>query len=213
MSVSPSKKRHIKRTILIADDHLLLLETLKLAIDSGDFEATICQSRNDALKKLESDKDSFELVLLDVHMPDMNGMKSVVEVVKTAAPIPVVLLSGGISNTFAVEGLKNGVRGYIPKSTKLSDLNNIIKVIVSGGTFFPASTFVQKSDESISFGLSPREKIICPLLSKGLSNKEISHKLNISESSVKMHIRAIFRKVGASNRTQVATLLNETALE
>lgn len=212
MSAKKKENHKFKRHILVADDHALLLDTLKLAIESGDFQVTTCQSRGAVLENLKNDKDAFELVLLDVRMPDMYGMQSVLEVVKFAAPIPVALLSSGVSDAFALESLQNGVRGYVPKDTKLTDLHDIIKTIIGGGAFIPASMFLSKADETKSWGLSPREKMICPLISRGFSNKEISQKLQISEATVKMHIRAIFRKMGASNRTQVATFLNKTDL-
>ncbi|WP_293574552.1 response regulator transcription factor [Phaeobacter sp.] len=207
MTIANQQNR--RKSVLVADDHLLLLDTLKLAIEAVEFKATTCQSGRDAIAKLKDSKSDFDLVLLDVHMPDMNGMSSIIEIVQTAYPTPVVLLTGGISDLFAHEAIQNGVRGYIPKHTNLRNLCDIIKVVINGGTCAPASVLAPKTEEDTVWGLSPREMSIGQLIANGLSNKLIAHELGLSETTVKMHIRSIFRKVGASNRAQVAAALQE----
>lgn len=210
--MAPSKDVISKKSILVADDHLLLLDTLKFAIEAGDYEVTTCQRGADVLTAVSQESCGFDLILLDVHMPDMTGMSSIIEIVEKAAPIPVVLLTGGVSDQFAHQALNRGVRGYIPKSTNLGNLCDILKVVLSGGVYAPANVLAAKPLGESLWGLSPREQSIGELLALGLTNKVIAFELGLSEPTVKMHIRSIFRKLGAANRTQVAAAFQENDL-
>ncbi|WP_293574558.1 response regulator transcription factor [Phaeobacter sp.] len=198
-----------RKSVLVADDHLLLLDTLKLVSQASEFQVATCQSMKDVIDRLQDTATSYDLVLLDIYMSDMDGMKSIVEIVKQADPVPVVLLTSSLSDQFAREAIQNGVRGYVSKRSKLRNLCDVIKVVINGGTCAPASVLAPSCDTDSVWGLSPREMSIGQLIANGLSNKLIAYELGLSEHTIKMHIRSIFRKAGASNRAQVAAALQE----
>jgi DNA-binding NarL/FixJ family response regulator len=133
--------------------------------------------------------------------------------------LPVVVIAEEENAAFVVEALNGGIRGYIPTSMTLAIAVEVLDLVHAGGTFIPASLFIRpgfnaghaaKTETAPGhLPLSGRQADVVMALRKGTSNKIIAHDLGMAESTVKVHVRNIMRKLKARNRTHVAFLVNE----
>jgi DNA-binding NarL/FixJ family response regulator len=129
---------------------------------------------------------------------------------RVAMQVPTVLIADLENGSSYTKLLEKGVRGIIPTSTSFDIALNAIRLVASGGTFVPADLLSRKESRS-DFGrmLTERQIDVVEGLRQGKPNKQIAHELNLRESTVKVHIRQIMRKLDARNRTEIAVLANE----
>jgi two-component system nitrate/nitrite response regulator NarP len=205
----------LKTSILIADDHLLLAEAVGRALSSKprEFRTCIAGTLDETLKELSA-AIKFDLVLLDLKMPGMVGLKSVERVIAAAAPVKVVLMSGHADRAFVQSAIAKGARGLIPKTLPLRSLRSAIDLVLSGQIFIPVDGCGElwNSDLRESSGMSDREVNIARMLSDGKSNKEIASEFDETETTVKMNMRSICRKLNARNRAHVVMICKERNL-
>lgn len=195
-------------SVLVADDHAILCDTLCYVLAQRGMRTQQCNDKFRLCEILKQDcAFPADIILLDVHMPGMDGIKSIGEVCRLAGDTPVALISSGLTQNFIKEALKAGAAGYIPKSTPLAGFVPLVELIVRGVSYVPAELMAASYDTSNPWNLSPKEKDIANLVRDGLPNKLIAYQLSLSEPTVKMHLRSIFRKMGVTNRTQVASAL------
>ncbi|MGO4910628.1 LuxR C-terminal-related transcriptional regulator [Pseudorhodobacter sp. W20_MBD10_FR17] len=201
-----------KITILIADDHVLLAESVAaaLAAPPRQFRAQIVSTFDETLAALSSGVD-FDLVMLDLKMPGMMGLKSVIKVIETAKPTWVVLLSGNVDQAIVQAAIDNGGRGWVPKTLSLRALVSVVDLVLSGQIFVPADDRTKSTNSGASgaSSLSEREIGIMQLASEGRTNKEIASAIGASEVTIKMHMRAICRKLNARNRAHAVIISKE----
>ena len=140
-------------------------------------------------------------------------------VTKVGRSVPVVLLAEEERAAYVIDAIKDGVRGYIPTSLPLSVAIEAIELVRAGGTFIPATSFLPSSSVLSHPGDTPgrtaftgRQAEVVAALRKGTSNKVIAYNLKMAESTVKVHVRTIMRKMKARNRTHVAFLLTQQDL-
>lgn len=205
-----SYEEQTRISILLADDHRLLVDAIApvLARES-DFHLRTAGTLAETLAALR-DAPS-DVVLLDVKMPGMTGLASVKQVVEMAGDGRVALFSGNIDENFARIALNEGVGGFIPKTTPLHVLPSIIRLVATGSKYMP---FMTRDDsagkpDTGQWGLTDREFEIMQLVKSGLTNKEIARQISTSEVRVKMHLRAIFAKLGARNRAHAADIISD----
>lgn len=201
--------------ILIADDHVLLAESIALALAAPprEIRASITNSLQQTRAALAAGKN-FDLVMLDLKMPGMLGLKSVNEIIAAAAPTPVVLFSGNADRALVRSAVDNGARGLIPKTLPLKALVSVIELVLSGQVFVPAEDFGYEkvAERPGSTVLSEREAGIVRLAAEGRTNKEIASAIGTTETNVKMHMRTICRKLNARNRAHAVTISRESSL-
>ena len=144
----------------------------------------------------------------------MLGLKSVKEVIAAAAPTKVVLLSGNADTTLVRAAVDEGGLGLIPKTLSLKALVSVVEFVLSGQVFVPAEdTIGRKAAESPGIAnLGEREVSILRFTADGRTNKEIASALGLTEVTIKMHMRAICRKLNARNRAHAVTISNEYGL-
>lgn len=200
------------KTVLIVDDHLMLLETLAAVLTKKGYQIVSCRSRKGAIDTIKKSLTNFDVILLDVNMPDMIGLKSISEIVQFVNETPTVLVSSNLSRNFVQRSLSIGVRGYIPKTTSLNRLHNILNFVIGGGTYTPPELVISEAEYLDLWGLTTVEWEVVQNVSHGLSNKLISAAMGISEASVKMHLRSVFSKMNVTNRTQVALAIDESMM-
>ena len=211
--VLSSSKRKV--SVLIADDHLLLAETVAESLKAAPryYDTALASNLSEVLHALASGM-IFDIVLLDVRMPGMFGLKSIVEVVKAAAPAKVCLFSGGVDRTLVHLAVENGACGFIPKTISVKSLASVVELVLSGQIFIPAQE--QRAHENNELGennqLNERELCIIRLTAEGLINKEIASYIGTSEMTIKMHMRLICSKLNARNRVHAVTLSREYGL-
>ncbi|MCR9256792.1 MAG: response regulator transcription factor [Alphaproteobacteria bacterium] len=205
--------------LIIADDHSLLRDLLTTFIEEASPGASVstCGSVDEVLGFLKESKD-FDLIILDLRMPGMNGLNGI-EVVKAASGgIPVALMSGVASRDDIQEALTRGAAGFVPKTLKARALTAAIDLMIGGEVFLPATTFNDHApgglsgDPDLIADFSKREKEVLSLLFKGLSNKEMAREMGLQEVTVKLHIRSLCKKLGAKNRTQAAMMALERGI-
>lgn len=209
--------------ILVADDHKLVRDGLRPFLQELDPSAEIldASSLDEALHVGEK-AERLGLILLDLMMPGMDGLKGL-EAVKAKHPeIPVVIVSGFSSRDHVMAAVQAGAAGFIPKTVSGTAMVNALRLVLSGEKYLPSSTFFDTPataahipGTSAQTGavvhppfdrLSRREGEILTLLVEGRTNKEIALALNLQEITIKVHLRNVYRKIGAANRAQAVRI-------
>lgn len=201
--------------VLIADDHELILDTLLAFIEAaGGIDVTTAPDFPSARALIES-QGPFDLVLLDLNMPGMNGMEGLQTAIGMENAVRVALLTGDASRGLAEKVLEMGAAGFVPKTLPAKSLVNAIKFMAMGEQYLPAGFKAAESLEDqhpLAQKLTERERQVLKGLTEGKSNKEIARDLDLSEPTIKLHVKTLYRKVGASNRTQAALIAREAGL-
>lgn len=201
--------------ILIADDHDLLRDTLVMYLEgSGDFQIRAASSYDQA-RDMISTEERFDLVLLDFNMPGMQGIATLREAMALDGGQRVALISGEASREIAEEALEIGAAGFVPKTLPAKSLVNAVRFMAMGEQYAPIDfmTAAQEVESNpLADKLSQRELQVLKGLTEGKSNKEIARDLDLQEPTVKLHVKTLYRKVGAANRTQAALIAREAGL-
>lgn len=203
--------------VLIADDHDLLRDTLVLFMEGeGGFDPVAVGDLNAAVETVKADPDGFDLVLLDFSMPGMNGLSGLETLQQLPGDHRVAIISGTANRDVAEEALAAGAAGFLPKTLSAKSLVNAIRFMAMGEQYAPLD-FMRASEEAteahpLAGKLSQREMEVLEGLTQGKSNKEIARDLDIREPTVKLHVKTLYRKIGASNRTQAAMIAKEEGI-
>jgi DNA-binding NarL/FixJ family response regulator len=208
---------------LIVDDHALIRDALqgvlkKLKRGASVLEASDCQQ---AMAMLDSHPD-INLILLDLNLPDRDGLSVLAELRERFPAIAVVVLSGLQDRVNVTKVLDLGAVGYIPKSSRREVMLSAFQLIFSGGVYVPpeilargeaaAAPAAQREDRLVSpseIGLSERQLDVLAAVMQGKSNKNICRMLNLAEPTVKNHVTAILRALKVTNRTEAVIAVNE----
>lgn len=201
--------------VLIADDHELVLDTLVAFIQAaGGIEVVTAPDFDTAAAKIRGE-GPFDLVLLDLNMPGMNGLKGLEAAIAMDGVEQVALLTGDASRALAEQALELGAAGFVPKTLSAKSLVNAIRFMAMGEQYLPAGFMTAEEPESkhpLAQKLTERERQVLKGLTEGKANKEIARDLDLSEPTIKLHVKTLYRKVGASNRTQAALIAREAGL-
>ena len=210
--------------LLLIDDHPLFRDGLSLLIqhrldlaEHGGAEVVEAGNLREALVALEQHPD-VGLVLLDLGLADRQGLGTLTQWRELAPHLPVVVLSADDRPGTIVAAIDQGASGFIPKTVEASVMQEALHRVLSGGVYLPplpsdavAAEPAPVDDEGLrdepvgpdaTLGLSGRQLDVLRLLVEGKPNKEICRVLSLSESTVKTHLSAIFRKLKVSSRTQ-----------
>jgi DNA-binding NarL/FixJ family response regulator len=190
--------------VVIADDHRLILDGIKRALaDQEDFEVVGEATSGNQVLPLVSQKRP-DLVLLDLRMPQMDGLICLDQIKKRFPEIKVVILSVSTDEKLIQTVLRRGASAYIVKSVNPIDLPSALRQAVEG-TVYNAIGLPEGGDSTAkAAGLTDREIAILSALARGLSNEAIGKELWVAEQTVKFHLTNIYRKLGVSNRTEAA---------
>ena len=203
-------------SILVVDDHVFLAEAIaeSLSLPPRKYKVQITGTHLDAIKILKQNVAAYDLILLDLHMPQMQGLKSVLEVIAVAEPTKVALISGNADPVVVQEAVEQGAVGFVPKTLPLKSFLSVIDLLLSGQVFLPAEFSANPHDAKLQDikKLSTREIGVLRLASEGLTNKEIASAIGSNENMVKMHMRSICRKLEARNRTHCVKICKESGL-
>ena len=202
--------------ILVADDHDLLRETLSMFLASEGSIDTALASTLDAALDLIHSEEKFDLIMLDYNMPGMAGLNGLKRAMEASGGSPVALMSGIASRSVAEEALSFGAAGFVPKTLAAKTLVNVVRFMAMGEKYAPID-FMTADDPTVAPNplaqkLSRRELQVLEGLSKGKSNKEIARDLDLQEPTIKLHVKTLYRKIGAANRTQAALIAKEEGL-
>lgn len=201
-------------SILVVDDNP---KYLKDALPMYGYEVTTALDGIEALKILSNNKKHFDLILLDVMMPNMDGWDTLKAIRKNSIyhNIPVIMITAVNEEQKMVSGLKIGADDYIVKPFILPNLLARIEAVLRRCKWQEEnSTQKEKSiNKNVNIDiLTPREKEVLSLLAKGANNQEIANTLCVQDVTVKTHLNSIFKKLKVSNRTQAVLLALEINL-
>jgi len=208
--------------VLLIDDHTLFRVGLEGLLAHRSIE--VIASIGDAREGLQRAKElQPDVVLLDMRMPEINGIGVLRKLRESGFKNPVVMLTTSTDERDLVESLRSGAQGYLLKDMEPDQLVMALRDIVSGKTVVapdlaPVLAKVVQGDgtlpnkESPFDELTPRETEILSLLAEGQSNKVIARNLGISDGTVKLHVKAILRKLGVHSRVEAAVMAVEQGL-
>jgi len=198
--------------ILVVDDHALVREGLSQVLQGlSPTEATeVLQAANCAQAfELARAHPDLDLVLLDYHLPDMDGLAALTLLGQRHPELPVVILSGSANPSIMQRTLERGAAGFITKSGLSEDLLGNLRRVLAGEVAAPDdfnAQFGQSSGSAV--GQAPlftsRQEEVLRLLQRGRSNREIGEALNLSEETIKSHVTVILRTLGVKTRLQAA---------
>ncbi|MBI5164198.1 MAG: response regulator transcription factor [Magnetospirillum sp.] len=210
--------------ILVADDHKLVRDGLRPFLHELDPGAEILDAATlDEAIAAAAKADNLGLVLLDLMMPGMDGIRGL-QAFKAKCPpnVPVVIVSGFSSRDHVVAAVQSGASGFIPKTVSGTAMVNALRLVLSGEKYLPSSTFFDEPGAQAMMmpgmfprgpgvpppfdKLSRREGEILGLLVEGRTNKEIAIVLDLQEITIKVHLRNVYRKIGAANRAQAVRI-------
>jgi len=196
--------------VLLADDHPLILQGVRRALEgAGDIEIVgEAQSGSQVLPLIgQTDPD---VVMLDVRMPELDGLACLDRIRARYPRVKVVMLSAYTDRQHIEVALKRGASAYIAKGVNPLDLASALRQAVEGTVF---TTFIPAGGEEESpGGLTERELAMLNALTRGLSNQAIGKEYWVTEQTVKFHLSNIYRKLGVANRTEAARFAYEHGL-
>ena len=205
---------HTGITVIIADDHPLISVALRLGVQRVAPEAAVIEVVSfAALKDAVRQAADVRLVLLDLMMPDVEGLSALQFLRGEFPQLRVAIVSGASEHIWVRAAEALGAVGFVPKSTSAQAMQDILRSLLDGGTWWPPAApdsdkprESAKSPEDKLDRLSPQELRILLHIKDGRLNKQIAGDLGISESTVKTHISALLRKLDLQSRTQAAVL-------
>ena len=210
------------REVLIADDHPLFRDALKRAVQTEWPNALLHEADSvPALQALIDAHPDAELLLLDLHMPGASGFSALVHVRSQHPGLPIVVVSAHEESAVIARAVAHGASGYIPKSASIGTIVDAVRGVLAGEVWLPeslvgtgAALAPAEADAAARIAeLTPQQFRVLAMIAEGLLNKQIAYDLGVSEATVKAHMTAIMRKLGVGNRTQVALLASQLALD
>ena len=202
--------------ILIADDHDLLRDMLVIFLQGEGNIETVTASDFDSAAACMDSKGPFDLIMLDYNMPGMNGLNGLKKALAHNGGQRVALMSGIATKNVAEEALAEGAAGFVPKTLSAKTLVNAVRFMAMGEQYAPIDFMTQEEEDvapnPLAEKLSRRELQVLEGLSQGKSNKEIARDLDLQEPTIKLHVKTLYRKIGAGNRTQAALFAKEEGL-
>jgi two-component system, NarL family, nitrate/nitrite response regulator NarL len=210
--------------VLIADDHDIVRDALGLVMSGFGPEVEILAASNfSEAVELASRAKNLDLAVLDLGMPDMPGMAGIDDFNSRFPRTPVVILSGYYRYQDVVEAFRHGAAGFVPKTLNGDAMLNAFRLVLSGEKYIPADLLEGATGDRNDFGkpgasgtnvhsyedLTGREGEVLENISRGLSNKEIARELGIEEVTVKLHLRNVYRKLGAKNRAHAVQIAHQ----
>jgi DNA-binding NarL/FixJ family response regulator len=210
--------------ILVADDHKLVRDGLKPFLQELGPDVEVLDAANiDEAVSVVAGIGDIGLVLLDLMMPGMDGLKGLETLRQKCPTAPIVIVSGFSSRDHVVAAVQAGAAGFIPKTVSGTAMVNALRLVLSGEKYLPSSTFFDDPANQMAMPmssaprtaggipapfdkLSRREAEILALLVEGRTNKEIAICLDLQEITIKVHLRNVYRKIGAANRAQAVRI-------
>ena len=198
--------------VMIADDHSLIREGLRQLLEFDGSIKVVGEAANgvECLENLE--KYDPEVLLLDINMPEMNGIEVLKKLKQNQSKVKVLILTVHNELDYLMNAVDIGVDGYIMKDSESSELKKAIRAVRDGENYIQSSLIPALNnrlmnrdiDKDKVTSLTNRELEVLIQVANGMFNKEIATNLNISERTVKNHISNIFKKIEVSDRTQAA---------
>lgn len=201
--------------ILVVDDHPLMTDVLRTVLGTLDQVGEVASANDLGAAMALAAQREFDLVMLDLGMPGCSGVEAVQRWRERFPDLPVVVVSGASEPSIINAALDLGAMGFIPKSAPGEVLLQAVRLVISGAIYVPLEAVHAAPGAPAPRGaldLSPRQHEVLALLLKGMSNKLIARKLDISENTTKIHVSAVLDALGVSTRTQAVIAASRLGL-
>lgn len=194
----PSKRA----TVLLVDDHQVVREGLRVGLEGADFNVVgEAASKKEAIAQIAHKNP--DVIIVDLNLPDGSGLEVISWVRKVSNTVGIVVLTLNDDDNHLLAALQAGASAYVLKSSPLTEVISAVAHAFSNPLIFAAkglgSAIARKNE---NFGLTAREIEVLSLLPTGQKSSRIATELFVSEATVKTHLASIYRKLGASNRTE-----------
>jgi DNA-binding NarL/FixJ family response regulator len=210
--------------VIIADDHSLVRQGLRRYLEmAGDIDVVGEASNGfEVLKLMENGNGAPDVALLDIRMPEMDGLEAARRIRQQHPDVGVIMLTAYDDRQFVVEAVRAGARGYVLKARDAEHLIQTVRLVAGGNMVIDPQLVVALAEELTDAKerdrkaetLTAREVEVLQLLAFGHTNKDIAEQLYISPDTVKTHLEHIFEKLGTSDRTAaVAEALRRRLIE
>ena len=208
--------------VLVADDHPLYREAVAGQIQRLFPHAEVIQtaSLDEASVLANQTPRDFRLFLIDFHMPGVS-VDAIAQLVKQFPDTPVAVISGTAQRAEIHAAIRSGAHGFIPKTATGEYLAHALNLLLAGGTSVPADILLGGDEEQPALDenvagwfalLTQREQEVLKGVVRGLSNKEIGRELELAEVTIKLHLRGVFRKMGARSRADAAVIATKAGV-
>lgn len=219
MQIQRTKPKHLDFTsALIVDDHPLFCDALSMTLQAVAHiqnlrTASSLQSAIETIKENEP----IDLVLLDLNLPDVEGLDGLVRI-RNITSSPIVVVSSMVDQRVISSAIHSGANGFVPKHSQRRVFKAAIETLMHGEVFLPPDfellegAALTSKDDAIErlASLTNQQARILQMICEGMLNKQIAFDLSIAETTVKAHVTAIMRKLGVQSRTQ-AVLMSKKA--
>ncbi len=198
--------------VLLADDHPMIRAAIEVLLRDSGFELVGMAGTGEAtIEQIELLRP--DMLLLDLQMPDGNGLDVLRRLKATKSPVQIVMLTAGIDNSALLEAKSLKVQGIVLKNSDPAFLLECLESVRDGRSWF--DPYLAKRARQLAAGssrrisLAPRERQLIGFVRKGLRNREIAEQLGVTEGTVKVYLHAVFEKLGVGNRTELAIRADE----
>jgi DNA-binding NarL/FixJ family response regulator len=209
--------------VLIVDDHVLIRDAMRAvlqdALGRGETPELLESASGEHATAVLGRHADLDLVLLDLNLPDGDGLDMLAEIRDAHPSVSVVVLSGREDRATMLTVLRHGAQGFIPKSATRDVMVGALRLVFSGGTYVPPEALAASAtvptpaapaaQSPQELGLTERQIDVLALMMQGRSNKLICRALGLAETTVKNHVTAILKAMGAANRTEAAIRATE----
>jgi DNA-binding NarL/FixJ family response regulator len=195
-----------KIKVLTVDDHPLLRDGIAAVLQEEDQIVLVGEAGNGEEAKAQFRIHSPDVTLMDLQMPGMNGIDAITEIRRQFPDARFIVLTIYQGDVQALRALKAGAAAYLLKSMLRKDLVSTILTVHAGGRYIPPQIAAELADHMVDDTLTGREVEVLRRVAMGLSNKIIAGQLNLSKATVKGHMKSIFSKLAASDRTHAVMI-------
>jgi DNA-binding NarL/FixJ family response regulator len=199
--------------ILIVEDHTLVREAVAQTLRHLEEGVECVEARcaDEALAKLEAGGE-WDLAVIDLMLPDMNGFSLLAVLAKRFPDVPAVVVSALDDGSTVQRAMKGGASGFVPKSCSGEEMLKAVRTVLDGGVYAPATIGTEGRRRGAvpvqeRFGLTAAQTRVMELLAQGKTNREIADLLGLSEGTIKVHMSAIFRALNVSSRAQALVVI------
>lgn len=214
--------------LLLVDDHALFREGICIVLSKmEEISEVVQQATGSGALSAAEDDDDLDIVLLDYQLEDMNGLEVLAGLKSQRPEVPVIMLSAHEQSDLIQNALASNASGFITKTSTSEVMISAIQLVLAGGIYVPPAILADSkpraprpfSSQSYAhqgtqrdYQLTARQQDVIQEMGKGLSNKEIARELDMSPSTVKVHVAAILKEFEVKNRTQAVSTAKQTGL-
>lgn len=207
--------------VMLVDDQMILAEGIKSVIETTD-DLVVCAVASDGAEAVEMvSKHRPDVVLMDIRMPNMNGVAATKKIKEVAPECKIIILTTFDDSDYILSAINNGASGYLLKDIGSSTLIDSIRNAYAGDTILPSKIAKKITDAALmvstdreiklkrAFGFSDREAGIAIMIAEGFTNRQIASALKLTDGTARNYISSIYLKMDVENRTAAISKIKE----